>query len=272
MVEQETQEPVKDKPRKQPWQILNERDKGVIVTHFLHGLSPTQISVLVQRSLPFVYEVLQSDEAQVAIAEFEREQENGLLEVNEMLKRSRTALVDELLMIALKGKKEADRLNATKHGLALAGMVPIQKVASVSAKVVIQGQTLDRAKETMDWLRERKGHGNGNGDSILNQIAGALNATGPGRAISIDLSASGAAPAGVEAVVQGEHVLPGEGGAWVRSTDELPSPADLRAFAKQNAEAEVVGPPAGSLQEHDGHEDVSAVAADKRSPDENPYY
>lgn len=271
-MEQETQEQVKDKPGKKPWQILNERDKGVIVTHFLHGLSPSQIAVLAKRSLPFVYEVLQSEEAQEAIAEFEREQEQGLLDVNDMLKRSRTALLDQVLTIALEGKKEGDRLNAAKHGLALAGMVPIQKVAQVSAKVVIQGQTLDRAQETLEWLKARKGQGNGNGDSILNKIAGALNATGPGRAISIDLSTGGTAPTGVEAAVPGEHVLPGEGGAWVRSADELPPLADLRNAAKQEAQAEVVGAAAGPLQEHDGNEDVPAVAPGERPSDANPYY
>lgn len=270
-MEQEPEAEKVERPVRRPWQILNERDKGVIVTHFLHGLSPSQIATLTKRSIPFVYEVLQSEEAQDAIAEFEKERENGLIEVNTRLQRATATLTDELLVMALSGSKESNRLNAIKHGLALAGMVPVQKVAQVSAKVVIQGATLERARETMGWIKSR-GQGNGNSDSVLDQIAGALNATGPGRAVSIDLSASRAAAPGMAGDVQGEHVLPGQGGAWVRQDDFVPSLADLRDVAEPSPEAEVVGPSTGPLQEHDGHEDVPTVAADQRSIDPNPYY
>jgi len=271
MEQEETIQEVEPKPRK-PWQVLNERDKGQIVTHFLYGLSPSQIATVTKRSLPFVYEVLQSEEAQETIKEFEKERENGLMEVGERLQRSTVGLVDQLLMIALTGQKENNRLNAVKHGLALAGMVPVQKIASVSAKVVIHQDKLDRAKETIAWEAARNGGGNGNGDSILNQIAGALNAAGPGRAISIDLSAGRTSQTGLESPVPEEHVLPGESGAWVRSVDAVSSPADLRNAAIADEAKEVAGPASRSLQEHDGDEDVPAVVADKQSADENPYY
>lgn len=272
MEQEEVQEKAEEPRGKRPWQVLNERDKGEIVTHFLHGLSPSQIATLTKRSLPFVYEVLQSEDAQDTIQRFERERENGLMEVGERLQRSTVTLLDGLLEIALRGKKEANQLNAIKHGLALAGLSPVQKVATVSAKVVIHQDKLDRARETIEWEEERRGGGNGNGDSILDKLAGALNATGPGRAICIDLSAGGAAPAGVAAKVPEKYVLPGEGGTWIRSADKIPSLADLRDAAKQEAEKEVDSVATGPLQEHDGNEDVSTMAADQQPADENPYY
>jgi hypothetical protein len=262
---------------RKPWQVLNERDKGEIVTHFLHGLSPSQIATLTKRSLPFVYEVLQSEEAQETISRYEQEREHGLMQVGERLQTSTVALVDQLLMIALTGSKESNRLNAVKHGLALAGMVPIQKIASVSAKVVISQDKLNRAMETIAWESPAQAGMSGdkrndNGTHLLDQLAGALNSTGAGGVVVTQLSPSGGTKAGLASEVPSEHVLPGEGGAWVRSPDAVSPSADLPDVAESRQEAQVDRTSSGPLQEHDGHQDLPGVAPSERPPDENPYY
>ena len=274
--------------RRAPWSVLNERDKGVIITHFLHGCSPSQIATLVKRSLPFVYATLETPEAQEAIAWFDDQQERGLVAVNDRLVRSRTALLDQLMEIALRGGKESNKLNATKHALALAGMVPIQKIASVSARVELKSEVIKCAMETIGWEDEGtvlegapvNGARNGGGvkkhesgdNELVSAIAAALRASDSGVPLIVDPGPSSGSESGLEGAVQEELLLPGEGGAWIRSNDKVPSPSLVQEASRPDTSQEADRVASGTLQEHDRDQNLSCLEADRRPTDPNPYY
>lgn len=259
-----------------PWQILNERDRGEIIAHFLLGLSPFKISALTKRSLTFVYSVLRSPEAAQAIEEFENERAQGLTQVNARLQRSTVGLVDELLFIARQGSKESNRLKAIIEGLGMAGVSRIQKVQSVQTQITISMDKLKLAEQTIEMERE-VGGGNGNshsvnGKPILRELIESLNATGAGRVVVSDLFASGSIKSGLEDAQPEESLLPGSGGVGIRQDDGLLPPPNLPIRSGSEEETEAAGAAAWALQVDDCHESISDLVVGKRSSDPNPYY
>lgn len=275
MAEQEvSNEPVKHSP----WQILNERDKGQIIAHFLHGLSPAQIATLCTRSLPFVYDVLKSDEAQAAIAEFERERQQGLSNVNERLAIASVGLLDGLLDIAMNGKREGNKLKAIIEGLGMAGVSRVQRVQTEHKQVIIHAGKIDLALKVMQEEAaiegEIVGGGNGNSDGkpLLQQVRDSLNATGPGGVFVTKLDAGNDSPGGLAQEVPAEHLLPGEGGAWIRQDDRLSPPPPMQTSPGPQQETQVDSVASGALQEHPSDKGVSDLAAHKQPEHANPYY
>ena len=261
-----------------PWQILNERDKGQIVAHFLHGLSPAQIATLTTRSLPFVYEVLKSEEAQVAIAAFENERQQGLSNVNERLAIASVGLLDGLLDIAMNGKREGNKLKAIIEGLGMAGVSRVQRVQTEHKQVIIHAGKIDLALKVMQEEAAMEGEivggGNGNSDGkpLLQQVRDSLNATGPGGVFVAQLDASDGPPSGLASEVPKEYLLPGEGGAWIRQDDGLSPSPTVQASPGSQQETKVDSVAEGTLQKHPGDKVVSDLAAHKRPEHANPYY
>ena len=273
---EEVQEQQAELDKNSPWAIMNGRDSGEIIAHFLNGLSPSSIAVLTKRSLPFVYRVLQSDEARQLTSLHEQERERGILNTRERLSMASVGMLDKLIEIAMNGSKESNRLRAVVEALGMAGVSRIQKIQSVQARVVISSDRLRRAQETIDMEMEAlEDNGNGNSNkpqSLLRELAGALNAAGPGRVFVADLGAGAVPENGDAATVSEEPVLSSTGGFGVRPADELSPPANLSNAPEQGSAQEDDSPTAWTLQKHDGDESIPGLASSERSTSTNPYY
>lgn len=273
---------VEEHERSAPWSILNTRDSKEVVIKFLEGFSPSAIAPLVNRSLPYVYSVLRSQEAQQAITEFDQERERGLLDVHRRLDVASVHLLDGLLKIAYTGKNEGVRLKAIIEGLGMSGVSKIQKVQSLTARVMVPMEKLHLAQQTIDM--ENQASGNGGGDngggsngvldrkSLLQSVITSLTARGSEGAIVPHSETGGGPEARLENEVPTEPLLPSPSRSGIRQADGLPAPPVMYAAPASGPATPVGGVASGTLQEHHREQGISDVASGERSVPENPYY